>query len=197
MTVQKTPDAPGDFDRERIHWEEDLRPFRRLPRTPRPKLEQRVPALIPLLVSFGVVSVACVGAVMFLNANRPALTVTLPTATPRIITPTPTPFILPTATPYIAPTNTPEPTPTPAQATAPLQFGVGARIIVVNTGGNGLNFRRTPGLSGELIRRLPEGTTYEIVGGPEQADGFTWWQLRDPTDGTIGWGVQNYMQLTP
>ncbi|MCS7088940.1 MAG: SH3 domain-containing protein [Thermoflexales bacterium] len=195
MTVQKTPDAPGEFDRERVHWEEDLRPFRRLPRAPRPNTQQPVPAIIPMLVSFALVSAACVGAVLFLNANRPALTVVLPTATPRIITPTPTPYIPPTATPYIAPTATPEPTATPAPS--PTQFGVGARVVIVNTGGGGLNFRRKPGLSGELIRRLPEGTTYEIVGGPEQVDGFIWWQLRDPTDGTIGWGVQNYMQLVP
>lgn len=196
MTVQRTPDRPGDFDPRGIQWEQDLKPFRRLPRARRPDLQQRTPAVVPLLVSFSVVLVACVLTLNFINQNRPALTIALPTATPRIITPTPTEVIPPTATPYIAPTDTPTPQPDPAQA-APQQIGVGARIRIVNTGGNGLNFRRAPTISAERIRALPEGSTYEIVGGPEQADGFIWWQLRDPSDGTIGWGVQNYMALAP
>ncbi|MCS6774697.1 MAG: SH3 domain-containing protein [Thermoflexales bacterium] len=197
MTVQKTPDRLGDFDPRSVRWEQDLKPFRRLPRTRRPDTQQRVPAVIPLLVSFTVVTAACALTLNFINQNRPALTLALPTATLRIITPTPTEFVPPTATPYIAPTDTPTPQPEPSQGGTPKQIGIGARVVIVNTGGNGLNFRRAPTISAERIRALPEGNTYEIVGGPEQADGFTWWQLRDPSDGTIGWGVQNYMALAP
>ncbi len=196
MSVQKTPDPRSQFDDAQIHWEQDLRPFQRLPRQPREKPQQPVSGVIPALISFVLVAAACASTVIFINQNRPALNIVIPTATAVVIMPTATPFVPPTATPYVAPTNTPAPPP----ASAPVSsgtFGVGARVTIVGTGGGGLNFRRAPSISAERIRSLPDGTVYEIVGGPEQADGFTWWQLRDPTDGTIGWGVQNYMQLTP
>jgi hypothetical protein len=32
-------------------------------------------------------------------------------------------------------------------------------------------------MEGESIARLPEGATFTIVGGPECADGFIWWQI--------------------
>jgi hypothetical protein len=113
-----------------------------------------------------------------------------------VIIPTPTETLPPTATPYIAPTETPLPEPT-APANRPGIIGVGVRVMVVNTGGNGLNFRREPSVNAERIRRLPDGTFYEVVGGPQENEGFVWWQLRDPSDGTIGWGVQNYLQPAP
>jgi len=196
MSVQKTPDRRGGFDESQIHWEEDLRPFRRLPRAQRERPEQHTPAIIPLLVSFALVGSACLGAAIFINQNRPALNFSAPTATIQVIIPTPTETRPPTATPYLAPTATlpPEPTAPAAQRSA---IGVGVRVIVVNTGGNGLNFRREPSVNAERIRALPDGTTYEVVGGPQENQGFVWWQLRDPADGTVGWGVQNYLQPAP
>jgi hypothetical protein len=197
MSVQKSPDRRGRlFDEGQIHWEEDLRPFRRLPRERRERPQQHTPAIIPMLVSFALVGSAFLGAALFLNQNRPALNFSAPTATIQVIIPTPTPTLPPTATPYIAPTETPLPEPTtPANQLGVI--GVGVRVMVVNTGGNGLNFRREPSVNAERIRRLPDGTIYEVVGGPQESQGFVWWQLRDPADGTIGWGVQNYLQPAP
>jgi hypothetical protein len=70
-------------------------------------------------------------------------------------------------------------------------------VKIVDTGPTGLNFRKTPARAGEKIRSLGEGNVYEVVGGPQQADGLTWWQLKDPSDGTSGWGAADYMKVVP
>ena len=44
------------------------------------------------------------------------------------------------------------------------------------------NVRDAPSLEGESFARLPEGASFTIVGGPECADGFIWWQI-DVRDG--------------
>lgn len=197
MSVQKTPDRKGGADDKKIQWEEDLKPFKRLPREPRDAPRQRVPAIIPAIVSFALVAVACLLAATFINQNRPALNFSAPTATIQIITPTATEFVPPTATPYVAPTETLLPQPAAPAAGAGGPISVGSRIVVVDTGGNGLNFRREPTTAAEKIRSLPEGTIYEVVGGPQEGGGYVWWQLKDPNDGITGWGVQNYMKLAP
>ncbi len=196
MSVQKTPDRRGGVDQKAIHWEEDLRPFSRLPREPRRSPRQNVPGWIPALVSFALVAIACGGLSVFINNNRPALNALqfAPTSTVAVVTPTATEFVPPTATPYAPPTDTPPPlTPT----TLPVSdepIAVGSQVKILDTGPNGLNFRREPTTQAEKIRSLPEGNIYEVVGGPANADGYVWWQLKDPTDGTTGWGAANYMR---
>lgn len=197
MSVQNSPDRRGGVDDSKAQWEEDLKPFKRLPREPRDVPRQRVPAFIPMLVSFGLVAVACALAATFVNQNRPALNFAAPTATLQLIIPTATEAVPPTATPYVAPTDTPVPQATAGAAAPGGPISVGARVVIVDTGGNGLNFRREPTTSAEKIRSLPDGTIYEVVGGPQDAGGYTWWQLKDPADGTVGWGVQNYMRQAP
>jgi hypothetical protein len=198
MSVQKTPDQHGGVDNKAIHWEEDLKPFQRLPREERKTPRQRVPGIIPGLISLVIVVGACAFAFKFLNDNRPALTnfAIAPTATFAIITPTPTDYVPPTATPYVAPTDTPiPPTPPPDANTGPISVGV--KIKIVETGPNGLNFRKTPSRTGEKIRSLAEGSIYDVVGGPQNADGLVWWELRDPSDNTTGWGAADYMRVVP
>jgi hypothetical protein len=150
-----------------------------------------------MLVSFGLVAVACALAAAFVNQNRPVLNFAAPTATLQIIVPTATEDIPPTATPYVAPTETPLPQATAGALQPGGPISVGSRVVIVDTGGNGLNFRREPTTSAEKIRSLPDGNIYEVVGGPQDGGGYTWWQLKDPSDGTIGWGVQNYLRLAP
>ena len=198
MSVQKTPDQHGGIDNKAIHWEEDLKPFQRLPREERKLPRQHVPAIIPGVISLIIVVVACGFALKFLNDNRPALTsfASAPTATFAIITPTPTEYVPPTATPYVAPTDTPI-APTQAVDANNAPIGVGAKVKIVDTGPTGLNFRKTPARAGERIRSLPEGAIYDVVGGPQNADGLVWWELRDPSDNTTGWGAGDYMRVVP
>lgn len=104
--------------------------------------------------------------------------------------PTPTPR--PTWTPLPSPTPTVALTPTP---TLPASIQVGIFVKVTGAGEQGLSFRKAPGLQAERIRFLPEGTIMRVVGGPEEADGLTWWQLEDPQTGEQGWAAGAY--LTP
>ena len=104
---------------------------------------------------------------------------TSPTATPTV-------FIRPTFTPV--PTATPTPTPTPTPVPPPAEIAVGGFVRVVD----GVNFRTDPTTGGQLIRALADGVVLEVIGGPTDADGFTWWQLRD-VDGSIGWAAAQYL----
>jgi hypothetical protein len=193
MSVQKTPDGKGKIDDNKIQWEQDLKPFKRLPRDKRPKTEQRVPGWIPLLISFAVIIPLCILGFNILDRIRPAAqSLAIPTATIRIITPTATEFIPPTATPYVAPTDTPIPTSAPPLDAAASGIVVGGKVKVTGTGA-GLNFRDQPTTSGAILRKLPDETIAEVIGGPRQANAITWWQLK-LDDGTTGWGAQQFLQ---
>ncbi len=199
MSVQKRPDHRGGLNDKQMHWEQDLKPFSRLPRDKRPETRQRLPAWIPLLVSFAAVIPMCLLAFSLLNRLRPAASAfAAPTATITIITPTATPFVPPTATPYVAPSPTPPPTAAVAgDGVSAAGYAVGGKVRVADTGGGGLNMRDQPTTSGALLRKLPEGNVYEVIGGPREADGYVWWQLKDPADGVTGWGAQKFLQPVP
>jgi hypothetical protein len=105
-----------------------------------------------------------------------------PTATPTVV-------VRPTFTPV--PTSIPTPTPTPTPVPPPAEIAVGGYVEIVD----GVNFRSEATTSGQLIRSLAGGVVLEVVGGPQDADGFTWWQLKD-VDGSIGWAASQYLQPT-
>jgi glucose/arabinose dehydrogenase len=56
----------------------------------------------------------------------------------------------------------------------------GARIVVRNTGRQGLRCRAGPGLEAEIVGRLEDGTTAAVRDGPVQQDGYEWWQVEPP-----------------
>ena len=89
---------------------------------------------------------------------------------------------LPTATP--APEATPTFTPTPEPGTA-LAVGQPARVIAPG----GLNMRDAPSTGGTLVLQLGPGQRVDVVEGPTQADGYTWWRV-DDGGGNQGWVVQ-------
>ncbi len=123
-----------------------------------------------------------------------------PTQAPTLINTLPAPevtatkmqLVLPTFTPTAAAVVTPTAQPTATSAVSALQ--VGAKVRVTGTGGTGLNMRAGAGTGHARIKTLPEGTVVEIIGGPTEANGYTWWQVRDES-GTTGWVVSRY--LTP
>jgi len=104
-----------------------------------------------------------------------------------------------TATRQILPLSTFTPTPeqvaTPdgevgSESTEGLVIGATAKIS--GTGGVGLNMRSGAGTSHARVKTIPEGSTVEIIGGPTDANGYTWWQVRDAA-GITGWVVSKYM----
>jgi hypothetical protein len=49
--------------------------------------------------------------------------------------------------------------------------------------------RQSPNTGAAVVDVLDEGAVLEVIGGPQQAEGFTWWQLRKSGDGLEGWSA--------
>jgi uncharacterized protein YgiM (DUF1202 family) len=96
-------------------------------------------------------------------------------------TPTSELVIQPADTPTLVPTPTEVFTPTPQPGTA-LASGQPARVVAPA----GLNMRQEPRTGSELILQLGTGVRVTILAGPQQADGYTWWQV-DDGQGNVGW----------
>ena len=54
---------------------------------------------------------------------------------------------------------------------------------------SGLSFRQTASTDGTLIQVLQPDTVLQVIGGPQEAGGYTWWQLRTLDDGQEGWSA--------
>lgn len=101
------------------------------------------------------------------------------------------------------PTNTPGPAPTPT----PILLPVNANVIVGDTEGQGVKMRASPGLNGELVEIIPEGTIVVVLAAdpdsqhaeyPVPADGYLWYRMRvtgmaDSSDNPlIGWSASEF-----
>ncbi|MGC9399337.1 MAG: hypothetical protein ACP5HM_09400 [Anaerolineae bacterium] len=117
-----------------------------------------------------------------------------PTAVVWTATPAPRPTVTSTPTVTPPPPATPPP-PTPTTATG---IAIGSRVRVSGTGNAGLNLRSGAGLNYERVDIAAEGEVFIVAGGPREADGLTWWLLKDEADpAREGWGAANYLHPTP
>jgi hypothetical protein len=114
-----------------------------------------------------------------------------------ILTAPPSPTSAPTSPPS-APTSVPTftPIPTPDTAVAPEAITPGYYASIANTDGLGLTIRGGPSTQNVIVTVAEEGTIVFILGGPEEAENFTWWQLR-LDNGLEGWAVANYLEPAP
>ncbi len=86
--------------------------------------------------------------------------------------------------------------PTVAFVATPAPITVGAGVVVAGVGDQELNIRNLPGLSqSQILFRAPEGSLFEISAGPQEADGFSWWKVRDRQFQVEGWAVANYLKV--
>jgi len=159
--------------------------------TPTPRPGESAMAWYEWLMLFGVIAAAVVfcayGGRTLLKAQpgKAAIVIATPTVPKPVATRTP----LPTAT--ITPTPPPTLTPTPGVV------GIGTFVKVVNAGVQGLSFRKDPGLQGQRLRYLPEGTVMKVIDGPKDVDQLKWWKLQSRTDANdVGWTAADYLQLT-
>jgi hypothetical protein len=134
-----------------------------------------------------VIGVAAIGGLLVcaLGGRSLLASYALPTATPTL-------FTRPTFTPVPTPTPSPTFTPTPTEVIVLTDITVEGYVRVVD----GVNFRTEPTVNGQLIRSLADGVVLKVVGGPTDADNFTWWQLQD-VDGSIGWAAALYLEPVP
>ncbi len=58
----------------------------------------------------------------------------------------------------------------------------------------GLNTRRQPGVDGAVVGTVSSGARAEVVNGPVDADGYTWWGLHWTAADVWGWSVGQYLE---
>lgn len=75
----------------------------------------------------------------------------------------------------------------PGAPSSIVSSGIRARVTLSDTNPLPLRLRTTPG--GEFILSISEGTEFTIIGGPQCADNYTWWQVR-LDNGTTGWSAE-------
>jgi hypothetical protein len=71
------------------------------------------------------------------------------------------------------------------------EIAIGDTVRVI-TDGQRLNLRAQPGLDTEVIRALEPGTTAQVIDGPEDIDGYVWWQIEAESD--QGWAAARFLQ---
>lgn len=80
---------------------------------------------------------------------------------------------------------------------SPVPITVGAGVEVSGVGNQELNIRNEPSLTqSQILFRAPEGSPFDVIGGPREADGFSWWKVRDGQFQVEGWAVANYLRAT-
>jgi len=107
------------------------------------------------------------------------------------------PVLMPTAT-ASAPTLPTVPAPTQAAVTTPTSqptpvggLAIGGKAKVTGTSGV-LNMRDGAGTGYKIVASLREGAIVEILDGPKEANGYTWWQVRNDA-GTVGWAAGDWL----
>ncbi len=74
-----------------------------------------------------------------------------------------------------------------------LAFRVGD-VYSITEAGKDLNLRQSPGTSAKVLRKLDQYEYVEIIGGPQSANGYTWWQVKVGFFGDTeesGWMVED------
>ena len=105
----------------------------------------------------------------------------------------------------VIPVPTYTPTPLPTQPDIPvvsptIELAVGIHVDgyvqILGPDGEGLRLRRNPSLEGEIVNVGLEGEIFLVIGGPEDRDGYLWWQLEAPLNtNRKGWAVSNYLEF--
>jgi SH3-like domain-containing protein len=128
-----------------------------------------------------VVAVALTAGLVFaiLTITRPSTAMATPTPLPIVASPT-------TASSIAAIFASPTSASSPVAAASPTPQGIGQRLQVANTGGEGANMRREPGQTGERIKIITDGNLVDIIGADQTADGLVWRNVRD-LQGDTGW----------
>jgi len=71
------------------------------------------------------------------------------------------------------------------------ELSVGAQAVVFGAG-DCLNFRDEPSTSAEALSCQLDGTRGEVLDGPVEADGITWWELEG-----LGWASAEFLAPAP
>jgi predicted outer membrane repeat protein len=73
--------------------------------------------------------------------------------------------------------------------TLPARLQLGLRARVAFTDGTASRLRAEPNTQATEVTLMPEGTEFNLIGGPMCANSYRWWQLQ-LDDGTTGWAAE-------
>jgi hypothetical protein len=88
------------------------------------------------------------------------------------------------------PGSPPQATHTPESIQPAAGIAVGGRVQV-ETNGSTLRSRDVPGLSGTIVTNFEPGALLQVLDGPVDADGYTWWKVSNGID--TGWSAADFM----
>ncbi len=86
-----------------------------------------------------------------------------------------------------APASVSDPTPEPDD----VQYAAGTEVVVIESD---VNMRDAPSASGEVLQVLSQDTALVITGGPEEADGYSWYRVQEPESGLEGFVAANFLR---
>jgi hypothetical protein len=110
--------------------------------------------------------------------------------------PTPAPSRTPRASATPSPTSKPSRTPTATPGLLPPgEITVGARVVVQTQTGAGLIARAAPGIESPIRTQFDNGAVLEVMGGPVDADNYTWWRVEGAQGD--GWSVGAFLRPYP
>lgn len=103
----------------------------------------------------------------------------------------------PTETPIIRlPTPATTPTTEAANWLPSGVIGVGAYVKVERTEGAGLRMRTEASTSADVRFIAMDEEVFLVIGGPVQANNYTWWQIEAPYDkNRSGWSVDSFLDV--
>lgn len=88
------------------------------------------------------------------------------------------------------------PTGTPVASGTPVAEGEFSTGDTVTTTVEALNVRSEPSTSGEVVDQVFAGSEMEIVGGPEEAEDFTWYEVEVVDTGSTGWVASDFLEAS-
>jgi hypothetical protein len=79
----------------------------------------------------------------------------------------------------------------PAVTHVPLtDVQVGDEVV---TNDQGINLRKSASTDAEIVETYPQGTVLTVTGGAKEADGHTWYPVKNPDTGDKGWIASEFI----
>jgi hypothetical protein len=84
-----------------------------------------------------------------------------------------------------------EPTQPPADASGGSEIAPDMQVTVIE---GPLRLRAEASTESDIVTELETGTVLTVLSGPEEAEGYTWWQVVEETGGSQGWVAQEFIE---
>ncbi len=157
-----------------------------------PKVFRTILSPWVLLAALGIAAVLTIVTFSILWLALPSSAPRAPATAILTVIPAPTATQLPVTQPSESAAQTPAIIP----SLPPGVLGNSVFVQITGTGGDGLRLRTEPGLQGEVRFLGLEAEVFQIMEGPQEKDGYTWWFLVAPYDeDRSGWAVSDFLEV--